>query len=36
MDVKNAFSSTGGQWNTDQALEWRLTQVFSKATKSVL
>lgn len=36
MDVKDAFSTTGGQWDTDLTLEWRLKQVFSKSTKSLL
>lgn len=34
--MKDAFSTTGGQWDTDQTLEWRLKQVFARATKSLL
>lgn len=34
--MKDAFPTPGGQWDTDQTLEWRLKQVFSKATESLL
>lgn len=36
MDVKDALSTVSGQWGTDQTVEWRLKQVFSRATKCLL